>query len=317
MIVCQPTQEMPAEQFTATLAAVCGHYDVKLAPGQTRLWGGVEQVSLGDWDIALVATDMQSAIKTPALVRKGNCDSVFLILQQFGQSVLQQNDRAVRLLPGDMMLIDSAQPSNFSFFGQRSMQISLHVPRDHLVQRFGQGFTGGLALQSANSTARSIAAILEQVCNAPGAPQKTQLQKETLLGLLGLFVLDGAQADRMRARAGDDVLWSVAQQEIARGFQNPALTGADIARRVGVSLRKLQRSFTFRNTTIRQELMTARLEYARNALGADGPMPTISAIALNAGFSDISYFSRRFREAYGCSPRAYMHAKQPADLRVL
>ncbi len=316
MIASQPTHEMPADQFTAKLAAVCGQYDFQFAAEHPRLWGGVKQVPLAGWDVAMVATNLHSATKTASHIRQDDCDSVFLIVQQFGQSVLAQNQRKIRLLPGDMMLIDSRQPSNFSFNGQRSMQISLHVSRTELIQRFGQSFVGGLALRGSDLTARSITALLGQVCNASGDDAnddrtcdkgpRARLQKETLLGLLGLFLLEGQQSDLVTERTGDGALWALAQRAIADTFQDPAVTGENIARRLGVSLRSLQRCFTARNTTFRHELLNARLEYAREMLGSAGALPTISAIALTAGFSDISYFSRRFREAYGCSPRAYM-----------
>jgi len=54
-------------------------------------------------------------------------------------------------------------------------------------------------------------------------------------------------------------------------------------------------------------IMTERLEGARRTLAAPTRSTTIGTIARRWGFTDSTHFSRRFRGAYGLSPREWRH----------
>jgi AraC family transcriptional activator of tynA and feaB len=58
--------------------------------------------------------------------------------------------------------------------------------------------------------------------------------------------------------------------------------------------------------SLSQWIIHRRLDRARNQLtDLDPEVTTVAAIAHACGFSDMSHFSRRFREAYGLSPREW------------
>jgi AraC family transcriptional regulator, positive regulator of tynA and feaB len=94
---------------------------------------------------------------------------------------------------------------------------------------------------------------------------------------------------------------------------------------LGMSLRQLQRGFSAIGSTPTKYLLVKRLEHARRGIedrriGLRGDL--ISSIAYEAGFSDLSYFQRCFRRAFGTSPKAYLlglqadaieDASQPLD----
>jgi AraC-like DNA-binding protein len=301
---------MPADQFTSELRSVCGSYDFDIEPERKKIWGGVQQRQLKDWDIALVATDMNRALKTPHNIKRDQSENIFLILQQSGTSRMRQNGRDLRLTTGDLVMIDSALPSEFIFSGERSMQISLHLPRKDMVERFGSKIEGGCALHSTSLTSRAIHSILCQVCNETADDSKTALQREVLYGLLGMFFMESGAQTQPFEPGSDQLVLARADAVIDRDFRDPALSGERIAHEIGVSLRSLQRAFNGRNETLTQVLLSRRLEFAKNLLVSPDRAPqltTISSIAFESGFSDISNFNRRFRAAYGCSPRAFIH----------
>lgn len=73
-------------------------------------------------------------------------------------------------------------------------------------------------------------------------------------------------------------------------------------------MRQLQRGFTSVGSTPTKYLLIKRLEHTRCALDdrrAGRRSDLISSIGYEAGFSDLSYFQRCFRRAFGTSPRAY------------
>lgn len=313
MIIAPPTQQMPADQFVHDLTSVCGSYDFDIGAGRDRVWGGVKRVPLQDWEIALVATDMARAVKTTQNIRHDASETIFLILQQSGQSYMRQGDRNVRLMPGDLMLIDSAYPSEFIFSGHRSMQVSLHLPRHQILSRFGAQALQSGALRADNPTSRAIHAILAQVCGDGLDHAKADLQREVLYGLLGLFLID---ADAHRTRDDPNaagVIRARADQVVSRDFRDPTLSVDRIASDIGTSLRSLQRAYAGQGDTLTQVILDKRLDHAQRLLATPRRAPhlsTISAVAFDAGFSDISYFNRRFRAAYGCTPREYQHQFQ-------
>ncbi len=77
----------------------------------------------------------------------------------------------------------------------------------------------------------------------------------------------------------------------------------DIARTQGVSPRYVQKLFEEAGTTFTEYVLALRLEAARTMLASPRYARwTIVAIALEAGFGDLSYFNRRFKARYHQTP---------------
>ncbi len=93
------------------------------------------------------------------------------------------------------------------------------------------------------------------------------------------------------------------KQDIARNLDRPDLSVAALAVRHGCTPRFIQRLFEYEGTSFTGYVLTQRLATAYRLLTdprhAD---QKISAIALDAGFGDLSYFNRVFRRHYGDTP---------------
>lgn len=100
---------------------------------------------------------------------------------------MAQGETCSVLHPGDMILIDSAKPSEFTFFGDRSQQMSLHLPRVDLEDRFGPKIPNGLGLERNDPTALAIHAIVEK--SLQNKDLGTYLQ-DALLSLVGVLLLE-------------------------------------------------------------------------------------------------------------------------------
>jgi AraC-like DNA-binding protein len=91
--------------------------------------------------------------------------------------------------------------------------------------------------------------------------------------------------------------------EILKGLGRRDLSLAGLAARHGVSPRYVQMLFENEGTTFSRFLRDQRLARAHRMLGdrrfAD---QTISTIAYDAGFGDLSHFNRAFRRRFGKSP---------------
>jgi AraC family transcriptional regulator, positive regulator of tynA and feaB len=88
--------------------------------------------------------------------------------------------------------------------------------------------------------------------------------------------------------------------------RNHALTSADVAAHLRISIRYLQDLFRKEQTTPSECIWRARLQESRRDLG-DPSLAALSIgeIALRCGFLDFAHFSRRFKAAYHISAREF------------
>jgi AraC-like DNA-binding protein len=91
--------------------------------------------------------------------------------------------------------------------------------------------------------------------------------------------------------------------DIAEKLASPNLSVEEVAKRQGVSSRYAQMLFEQEGTTFSQFVIGQRLIRAHRMLTdprfADR---SITSVAFDAGFGDLSYFNRAFRKCYGGTP---------------
>lgn len=91
------------------------------------------------------------------------------------------------------------------------------------------------------------------------------------------------------------------KRNVLRCLADPDLDIAVVSRRAGVTPRYVQRLFEREGTTFSEFLRDARLDLARTGIEA-GDRRTISAIAFDCGFGDLSHFNKAFRRRFGATP---------------
>ncbi|WP_137111181.1 helix-turn-helix domain-containing protein [Rhodobacter sp. SY28-1] len=305
------TSEVPADQFHADLLSICGSFDMRTASSSAKLRGGINLEHAAGIEVAHVAADLQQLVRTKKEIRRDNSENYFLILQEEGRALMSQNDAACLLEPGDMVLIDSACPSEFTFFGSYSRQISLHLPRAEMHARFGYDLIrGGISVPRFDPTSMALCAVLGKVVKGIENATSEAYMREALFGLIGAMLhersgtsgFSGIDSDISGAQA-----LAQGQAYIDAHYRNHDLSIQEMADDLGISTRQLQRGFAAINSTPTRYLLTKRLEHVRRALAdrqAGRRNDLISTIAYEAGFSDLSYFQRCFRKAFGASPRA-------------
>ena len=311
MLIRFRSSEVSADQFHADLHTICGSFDMRTVSNSNRVRGGVSLKHAAGIEVAHVAADLQQIVRTKREIRRDNSENYFLILQEEGRALMSQNDAACLLEPGDMVLIDSACPSEFTFFGAYSRQISLHLPRAEMHARFGYDLIrGGISVPRFDPTNMALCAVLGKVVRGIENATSEAYMREALFGLIGAMLhersgtsgFSGIDSDISGAQA-----LAQGQAYIDAHYRNHDLSIQDMADDLGISTRQLQRGFAAINSTPTRYLLTKRLEHVRRALAdrqAGRRTDLISTIAYEAGFSDLSYFQRCFRKTFGASPRA-------------
>lgn len=321
MLTTLHTSDLPVDQFHADLHRICGSFDVRAADARGRLRGGIQLEERAGIEVAHVACDLRQVFRTTRQIKKDASENYFLILQEEGRALMSQNDSAYLLNPGDMVLIDSACPSEFTFFGSFNRQLSLHLPRGEMHARFGYDLIrGGISLPSQDPTTLALCAVLGKVFARTTSPGASLHLREAMFGLIGAMLHErsghegyaGVDSDLSGARA-----LAQGQAYIDAHFRNPDLTIQHMADDLGMSVRQLQRGFTAIGSTPTKYLLMKRIEHARRGIDdrrTGRRNDLISSIAYDAGFSDLSYFQRCFRKAFGASPRGYAAGGTDLDL---
>jgi AraC-like DNA-binding protein len=121
---------------------------------------------------------------------------------------------------------------------------------------------------------------------------------------------DGGEAARCGGLRAARLL--AIKRDIETNLDRPDLSLGALAVRHGCTRRFIQRLFEAEGTTLTEYVLARRLARAYRLL-ADPRRSgeKIAAIALDAGFGDISYFNRAFRQAYGDTPSAVRRAVAP------
>ena len=130
-----------------------------------------------------------------------------------------------------------------------------------------------------------------------------QSATELIWDLLASVLRDDRAAEATGSRA--DELRRNAAALVDHHLLDPEFGSSAIARELGISARYLQQVFAQVGTTPGGFLLARRLDAAAARLRHAERPRRITDVALECGFSDLSYFSRAFRRRFGVSARGY------------
>ncbi len=288
-------KSMAVEVLQEEIRKVCGAFDVEPMARTNVMAGDVATCRMGLFDTAIVALDARHVQRGAKSIRQDPGEHLFLLIQDDGHCRVEQGEHSVRLAPGDMFLVDSVRPSSFVYDGERSSQLSVHMPRGEMLHRFGNTCTDGVAINREDPLWLAMRAVIIKMLKEPGA--QTQLG-EAMMSLLGAY-LHGIKTAETSGLG--NTLLSRALTMIDRYCADPTFGPGELARRLGVSDRMLQRHFRLLGETPGHRLLDRRLEVAHATLTGK-PTEGIAAVAYDSGFNDLSYFYREFRKKYGSAP---------------
>ena len=276
------------------------------ARGSTPFFGEITTTDCDGLHFSSVNSDGQIVKRTPTRIRRAREEVMLVSLQVRGVGIVAQDGREARLLPGDFACYDSTRPYTLNFDAGFE-QLVLHMPRAAMVRRIGRtevwtarrieatSPVGSLVLPFVQRTASIVSGV---------APATASQLSETCLSLvtaalgekLGEIITDGSSVRT--------ALIFRAKAVIDSNLHDHELNTERVAQRVGISPRYLQDLFHAEGTTVSNWTWRRRLEKSRRDLG--DPLrasDSIAQIALACGFADLGHFSRRYKEAFGTSPR--------------
>jgi AraC-like DNA-binding protein len=267
----------------------------------------------------LTAGDLQimSVKSTPLISRAGDsaateetCFSIQLVHSGRGQLRHAGNETVAET--GDMIVVDARRPYELAF--KRPLAgLVLFLPwarvghhASTLEKLAGQRMINCGAAAVLSGFIRSA---WDHLVEREGE-EWPQSASDVIWDLLASVLQDERAAEATGSRA--DELRRKATALVDHQLFDPEFRSSAIAEELGVSARYLQQIFAEAGTTPGRFLLARRLDAAASRLRhADRPC-RVTDLALECGFSDLSYFSRAFRRRFGVSARDYRRAQATA-----
>lgn len=289
------------------LCSVCGPQNlVCFEPNSFSGW--VRRVSVGGLlavDICCSGGRVERTCRDVCLDDRERYKALF---QVAGKSRIYQNDQAVQLGVGDVVLIDPARPMTYVADDRSTRWVCVYLPRRSLVNNIGFELPAGAYGRGELPAGRLLYEIVlnalkGDVAESSPADSYMQLVVYDLLGAL----FAPSDPPRLHSR-GTHKLFMRGCKVIKERFADPQFGPPEAAAAVGISLRYLQKLFTQRGSTCTEFIHSLRLNQAARLLDRRGLLRAsepLSAIAYACGFSDYTHFARKFRQRFGYPPGAH------------
>ncbi|MCV2880318.1 AraC family transcriptional regulator [Sedimentimonas flavescens] len=235
-------------------------------------------------------------------------DDVCLIIGTGGQLAIDQRARRSVAREGDAVLLVYREPAEVHFHSMN--YLSVRVPYSALVP-----LTKDLEAAAGRCVPREATALALLRSYVSALP--AHMADLRLSGLIATHVYDlmalaiGSNADGRELALGRGVRVARLKAIEADLARDSTLSLEEIARRQNVTPRYVQMLFEDAGTTFTSYVLDIRLEAVRTMLISPRYKDwSVTNIALEAGFGDISYFNRRFRRRFSMTPTDLRNAAQ-------
>lgn len=242
--------------------------------------------------------------RTSRLVGDGD-DSVAILANLDGQIVGSQRGREVNLGPGDATFILHAEPAEIRC--SRTRYMSVLLPR-----KIAAGAIHDLestAMRRIPGDTEALRLLVSYVQMLPDSLRDapSELGHAVATHIQDLFILSLGStrdvAEHAKGRGLRVARLQAIKADILHHLASENLTVSAVAKRAGVTPRYVQLLFESEGTTFSAYVLDRRLRRAYRLLTDQRcAHHTVSGIAYQAGFGDLSYFNRAFRRRYGASP---------------
>lgn len=306
----------PDEQFAYYREAICQAF-MNLTPEPAAAAGfpaSVEHVRLGDAAINRVSFPEHVVRRSAADIAASNRSCFYLNLKLAGRCRIQQGDREISLSSGQVGIFDSDR--QFALLHDRGPQLrvaSFWVPAEALRERLPASFDVAAARVSDDPFVGHLIAETARTLSG-GALRMSEDEGQRLFrALIELVAVSLSRRSRAGAAESEsiaDTTTLALKRAIHRRLREPGLAVADVAEAVGISERYVHKLLARSGSSFTDYVIDHRLDGAARDLN-DPAMAdrAIGAIAFDWGFSDLSHFTRRFKQRFGCRPRDWRAAK--------
>ena len=244
-------------------------------------------------------------IRTPSLLRDGD-DTLMVMLLLSGKAYQTQLGEGCELNAGDTVICNSACAGEYNLVAD-SKVLGVKIPRMRLsvllphMSRFA-----GAKLDKDPVALRLLSGYLTGTLNVDfdGSERAARLHQDHIVDLVALALgMEGEPRAITEQRGARAARRAAVVRAIETSMADPALDAANVAARLGITVRYVHHLLEPTGRTFSEHLLDKRLAKAVEVLSDPGQSQRrIADIAFEVGFRDLSYFNRMFRRKYAGTP---------------
>lgn len=303
---------MPRVQFSTESVAPDLRRDVVEAAYGAHVSGDVDFIGGAPVSARLTLRDMGglqvARVETSPMRIATSADDtgvVYLSMTTSGSGVIDARGEARPVQAGDINVLRRDRRC-LTVAAEPCALLNIAIPRDRLMESLASHDnllgTRSMSAPAARLLQSYAMTLLED--DRMLAPEEEAVFAAHILDLTALLL--GPRRDAAETARSGGVRAARRQSiraDIAANLADPALSLDWLARRHGLSVHYVRALFYDEGTSFTDHVLSARLAHVCTLLG-DPAMSghTIAALALMAGFGDISWFNQVFRRRYGMTP---------------
>ncbi|MGL5114799.1 MAG: AraC family transcriptional regulator [Beijerinckiaceae bacterium] len=299
------TQQLPRQQ---RLPALQGFFEqavqlnIAAAPGHAVTMSMHRGPGLR-W--ARMLSSLTARMERPKSKLADGEDTVCLMIKSKGGIKVAQGRREGEPRDGDGVFLVYREPAVLDFAG--ATYLSVRFPLTALRGSKTAVQAGALCVPRESEALRLIDAYVAGLPEMLSDPRLQSLAASHVHDLVAL-ALDGSGGDVARSGGVRAGRLAAVKAELAR---DPTQGLGRIAALNRISPRYVQMLFEESGDTFSQHSLNLRLDEARRMLESFRFKDwTITSVALEAGFGDISHFNRSFRRRFDMTPREWRNASK-------
>ncbi|WP_425351137.1 helix-turn-helix domain-containing protein [Rhizobium anhuiense] len=292
------------DQWTSDLQSICGNFNPKAKESGKTVTGAAQRIDVCGMEFAHVSNDLDSVYRDWDDIRRDANEHLFLILQLEGSCGVEHVGQQAMLEVGDCILVDSTRPTTLHFGGQFSNHLSLHLPRQIMYAESPIDFDIARKLEAYDPMAMMLRALVAKIMSTSASDAASANLRHLMFNATRqAFVSNGDARSALNDSASRRL--QMVDILIDRHLTESELSAKWLATRIGVSIRTLQQDFQGIGMTCTTVIRDKRLRLVREKIAQikdQKSARTIAEVAYSAGFNDISYFNRSFKDLFDCAP---------------
>ncbi len=244
-----------------------------------------------------------------ALNGRSTTEAVSFGAQLSGQTVKTIGEHRQVFNPGEVSLIDFSSPFEWwsaqeaTTMSVRFTYAGLCLPAERIRSAAGDLTTSPL-YELFRTHILQLHRFLEEDIPAAAANSLGSATQELARAVIATV----GHEDVAKNDVANEALVIRVEAYVQQHLTDPSLGPESIARAHHISVRQLYKLWSGRELGLAEWIMQGRLEGARREIAKD-KSAGIAAAACRWGFTDPTHFGRRFRAAYGITPREWRQAQ--------
>lgn len=295
-----------ADLVAAAILQTTAPAHIVLTDSGSAVRGRIEAWQFGHADLGCINTGGYHVARTPRQIRVAPAPDLMVIMSPASTVRWTQGDTQYEIAPGQLFLGDLNQPFEAGWQGGEVM--TLQVPLDRLgvsneTIRRAVGLLSASPLQPLVATQLALLiGSADLIENDPAARDFSDMCVDLVRALLTSEAANRGDGTVMPA----DMLLAQIRDYVRRHLTDADLSPARIARAHHISCRYLYKLCAQANFGLHEWIIRERLHHVRRELVSPRQQHRpIAAVAQQYGFRDPSHFTRRFRSAFGVTPREW------------